>query len=182
VRTREWGEHRTEVTEATEGNWGLVDERAWVDPAASGRGTREWGEHRTEVAEVTEGDLGVVDEKKLGCAPAAGVRRTRERGKHRTEATEWEIDFGGHGAGTVYSPVSVRSLVFSIFHPPCSPHDVFSFACSRTEAAGIDPSSFIHQPQIPLRGLRDLRAMLSLFACSRTQAAGVHVAPSPVTT
>ena len=53
------GKHRTEVTEATEG------ELEWVPESfsgTSGGSVREdasyWGKHRTEVTEATEGELG----------------------------------------------------------------------------------------------------------------------------
>ena len=39
--TREWGKHRTEVTEVTEGNWALVDEFDWVDTGGFRAGARD---------------------------------------------------------------------------------------------------------------------------------------------
>jgi hypothetical protein len=48
-------QHRTEDTDVTEGKFGVVDERAWVNTAGFRARTREWEKHRTEVTEVTKG-------------------------------------------------------------------------------------------------------------------------------
>jgi hypothetical protein len=45
------GKHRTEVTEVTEGELGLVDEYDWVALGGFRAGTRQIGKHRTEVTE-----------------------------------------------------------------------------------------------------------------------------------
>ena len=48
-----WGKHRTEVTEVTEGeHYG----EASVTPWLMGGKRANWGKHRTEVTEVTEGE------------------------------------------------------------------------------------------------------------------------------
>jgi hypothetical protein len=50
------GEHRTEVTEVTEGGLRIGGRKAFVESAVSGRERHASGrEHRTEVTEVTEG-------------------------------------------------------------------------------------------------------------------------------
>ena len=59
-----WGRHRTEVTEVTEGE-GVVDERFWMDGWLLGGKRANWGRRRTEVTEVTEGE-GVVNAKGFG--------------------------------------------------------------------------------------------------------------------
>jgi hypothetical protein len=81
------GKHRTEVTEATEGGFGLVDECTWVKIVGSRAGTRQRGKHRTEVTEATEEDWGWWP--KCTWVKIVGSRAgTRQIGRHRTEVTE----------------------------------------------------------------------------------------------
>jgi hypothetical protein len=95
--------------------------------------------------------------------------RTRERGKHRTEVTE--ATEGGivlvATAQVGRGSASVRRLFYNLFMPPCSRDDASPFARSHAEAAGVHPSSPVHQPKIPLCGLRDLCPMLSPYRVTR---------------
>ena len=56
-----WGKHRTEVTEVTEGEH--YGGEASVTPWLMGGKRANWGKHRTEVTEVTEGELAFVGER-----------------------------------------------------------------------------------------------------------------------
>jgi hypothetical protein len=56
ARTREWGKHRKEVTEVTEGGFWVGGRKNLVNAVGFGARTREGGRHRTEVAEVKEED------------------------------------------------------------------------------------------------------------------------------
>jgi hypothetical protein len=94
--------------------------------------TRERGKHRTEVTEATEGELFWWPRRRWGEAPLACA-----------------------GSFTIFSCL------------PCSPDDASPFARSHAEAAGVHPSSPVHQPKIPLCGLRDLCAMLSPYRVTR---------------
>ena len=74
------GKHRTEVTEATEGDLGWWTKCTWVKIVGSGAGTRQRGKHRTEVTEATEGDLGWWTNA-LGSRSLALGAGTRAKGK-----------------------------------------------------------------------------------------------------
>jgi hypothetical protein len=77
--------HRTEVTEVTEGNLGVVDERAWVKPLASLR-EHEWKGIAQRTRRSQRGKLGVMDER-------AWVNTAGFRPKTR----EWKSTHRGHG-------------------------------------------------------------------------------------
>ena len=56
-----WGKHRTEVTEATEGE-GVVAKGLQRTSGLPERESSVWGKHRTEVTEATEGEVGEATE------------------------------------------------------------------------------------------------------------------------
>jgi hypothetical protein len=50
------GKHRKEVTEVTEGDWGVGTKVLWWAARPAGENYANRGKHRTEVTEATEGD------------------------------------------------------------------------------------------------------------------------------
>jgi hypothetical protein len=82
--TRQRGKHRTEVTEAAEGDWGGWTNALGSRSLAHVREHAKGEKHRTEVTEATEG-LGLVDEstwvKIVGsCARNTPKRKASHRG------------------------------------------------------------------------------------------------------
>jgi hypothetical protein len=83
ARSRVSKKHRTEVTEATEGE---LEKGKWAgDMAAPSARSRVSKKHRTEVTEATEGEL---EKGKWAGDMAAPSARSRVSKKHRTEVTE----------------------------------------------------------------------------------------------
>jgi hypothetical protein len=76
ARNADWGKHRTEVTEVTEGEPALWTRGFGGHRWLMGEKHADWGKHRTEVTEVTEGGTGVVDERVWWTSVADG-RETR---------------------------------------------------------------------------------------------------------
>ena len=60
------GKHRTEVTEVTEGGFGLVVRIRSATTWRLGENRAQRGKHRTEVTEVTEGGFGLVARNSIG--------------------------------------------------------------------------------------------------------------------
>jgi hypothetical protein len=97
ARTREWGNHRTEVTEVTEGGiGGLGVESPFGEHHGFRARTRNRGKHRTEVTEVTEGDRGLGVESPFGEHHGFRARTREGQSSHKdTELTdEGELGWG----------------------------------------------------------------------------------------
>ena len=121
---RDRGKHRTEVTEVTEGDWGLVAKAVQWTLAASGREARDRGKHRTEVTEVTEGGLGIGGESCSVDTRGFKARSTRQgKASHRghrghrgglrlvAKAVQWTLAASGekHATGESIAQRSQRS-------------------------------------------------------------------------
>ena len=80
-------EHRTEVTEVTEGEFEVGRRKAlWWTGWFPGEKDAHREEHRTEVTEVTEGNLRLDGARPLVDGLVSGEKMQRE--EHRTEVTE----------------------------------------------------------------------------------------------